>query len=144
MRKLTTLFALLVLSVTLQAQNNSIQHMDVFVQTHFNQTDSINGNDTLHLTEVLKEPQMFVVLSDTNNITSFSVKLGTTSGGNDILDKTFSFSEEGQFQDGTSYTRDGNYVRLFLGKYATLPAYHAQVRATVSGSQQSAITFSGE
>ncbi|UPT68998.1 MAG: hypothetical protein M0D57_10425 [Sphingobacteriales bacterium JAD_PAG50586_3] len=98
MKKLTTLLAGLILSVTLQAQN--ISHMDVFVQTHFNRIDSINGNDTLHLTEVLKEPQMFVVLNDTNDIASFSVKLGTTPGGNDILDKTFSFSEEGSFKTG--------------------------------------------
>ena len=141
MKKLISLFAGVMLSYFAQAQTNAIHHMDVFVQNHFIQ---INQGDTAITTEVQKEPQMFVVLSDTNNIASFSVKLGTTSGGNDILDKTFSFLEEGEFEDGTSYTRDGNYVRIFLGKYATLPAYHAQVRATVSGSQQSAVTFTGE
>lgn len=130
MKTILTLLAGLLFGFAANAQ--TISHMDVFVQTHF--SDST----------ILKEPQMFVVLNDTANITSFTVKLGTTNGGNDILDKIFIFGTEGEFQDGTSYSRDGKYVRLYLGKYATLPAYYAQVRATVSGSQQSAVTFSGE
>lgn len=141
MRKLISLFAGLMLSFFAQAQTNAIHHMDVFIQTHFTQ---INQGDTAITTEVQKEPQMFIELSDTNDITSFTVKLGSTSGGNDIIEKTFTFNEEGEFQDGTSYSRDGIYVRLYLGKYATLPNYYAQVRATVGGSQQSAVTFSGQ
>lgn len=142
MKKLATLLAGTLFTILLPAQ--TVSHMDVFIQTHFNQVDSINGNDTLHLTEVIKEPQMFVILSDTNDITAFSIKLGTTFGGSDILERTFDFGNEGEFQDGTSYTREGNYVRILLGKYATFPAYHAQVRATVNGSQQSVVTFSGQ
>ncbi len=142
MKTILCLLAGLCVSAYLHAQ--TINHMDVFVQDYSEQNITINGNDTLISITSLKEPQMFLVLNDTNNISSFTVKLGTTTGGNEIIEKTFSFADEGQFPDGTSYTRDGLYVRLFLGKYTTLNTYYASVRATASGSQQSAVSYSGQ
>ncbi|UPT68643.1 MAG: hypothetical protein M0D57_08490 [Sphingobacteriales bacterium JAD_PAG50586_3] len=143
MRKSISLLALLILSYSAKAQIDAIKRMNIFVETHFNSTDSINGSDSLYL-EVLKEPQMLIELTDTNNITTFNVKLGTTFGGSEIFEKTFDFNNIGEFQDGTSYIRQGNYVRILLGKYPVFSAYHAQVMATVNGSQQSAVTSSGQ
>lgn len=124
---------------SMQAQN-PIGHMDVYVQSHLEET-TVNSEIIL---APVQEPQMFIALSDTNNVSSFIVKLGTTEGGNDIFQKTFIYNTTGIFEDGTSYTRDGAYVRLNLGKYATLTTYHAQVKAVVNGTEQTAVTFSGQ
>lgn len=118
--------------------------MDVTFENHAVQSVEINGSDTTINVVQQKEPRLFVVLADTNNISSFTVKLGTTTGGSDIFQKTFEFTTEGTFQDGTSYTREGNYVRLNLGHLNNFTTYYAQVQATVSGSTQAAVTFSGE
>ena len=142
MKLIALLLALTVTCFFSQAQ--TISHMDVFVQDNIEVSISVDGNDTIRTITTLKEPKMFVVLSDTINISSFTVKLGTTNGGNDIIEKTFTYGSQGQFQDGTSYTRDGIYVRFYLGKYSTLTNYYAQVRATVGGSQQTAINFEGQ
>lgn len=128
----------------MSAQAQNIQHMDVFVRDYFEHSITVNGSDTVISINSFKEPQMFVVLTDTNNITGFTVKLGTTSGGNDIIEKTFTYATEGEFLDGTSYIRDGVYIRLYLGKYATLGNYYAQVQATVGGNVQTAVTFEGQ
>lgn len=137
MMKLTLLLTCLFYFTVCQAQNNVIQHMDVYVQTHFenNTTDSVTN------LQVFKEPQMNITLSDTANVNSFVVKLGTTEGSGDILTKTFNFLETGPFPDGTSYIRNGQYVHFLLGKYLSLPLYHAQVIANVNGVNQSAVGF---
>lgn len=129
------------LGISTFSQAQVIHHMDVFVQDQFNQNITINNGDTIISIEALKEPQMFVVLADSNNISAFYVKIGSSPGGSDIIEKTFTYGDEGTFQDGTSYTRDGLYVRFNLGQYASLGTYYASIRATVNGSQQSAITF---
>lgn len=142
MKKITILLAGFFFFNIAQAQNNAIQHMDVTFENHAIQSVEINGSDTTINVTQQKEPKLFVVLSDTNNISSFTVKLGTTTGGSDIFQKTFEFDTEGTFQDGTSYTREGNYVRLNLGQLNSFTTYYAQVQATVNGNPQAAVIFS--
>jgi hypothetical protein len=140
----TTLILLAGLIISAFAQAQTIQHMDVFVQDDFSHSISVTNGDTTVTVNAFKSPKMFVVLNDTANISSFTVKLGSTSGGNDIFEKTFSFADEGTFQDGTSYTRDGNYLHFSLGQFSSLSAYYASINATVNGTQQSAISYSGQ
>jgi hypothetical protein len=140
MIKLTTLLAGLFFFTIAKAQNNVIQYMDVFIQIYVED----NTVDSLTNLQVFKEPQMNITLSDTANINSFVVKLGTTEGSGDILTKTFNFLETGPFPDGTSYIRNGGYVYFLLGKYLSLPPYHAQVIANVNGENQSAVGFLGQ
>lgn len=129
----------IIVSITSYAQN-SIHHMDVFVQ---NSLEEATVDNAIVFTSY-KEPIMFIALNDTSNISSFAVSLGTTNGGSDIFQRTFTYDAQGSFEDGTSYSRDGMYVRLSLGKLTNLPAYYAQVRATVNGSQQQAVTYAAQ
>lgn len=69
-----------------------------------------------------------VSLSDTVNIDSIEVKLGSSVGSNDLFAKTFEFDGASTNSDGTTYTRSGNTVRLYLGSFSGLNTYVAEVR----------------
>lgn len=139
MKSTTLLLVGLFLSFVNYAQNK-IHHMDVFVQNSLEETTVDNAT----VFTSYKEPIMFIALNDTSNISSFVVSLGTTNGGSDIFQRTFIYDAQGSFEDGTSYSRDGVYVRLSLGKLTNLPAYYAQVRAIVNGYLQSAVNYIAE
>lgn len=138
--KVILLLAIVFLSPFIYGQS-IISHMDVYIQPSVEQQISINGNDTVVTPQYFKVPQMFIALNDTSNISEFSVKLGTSPGNGDIITRTFNYLTQGDFPDGTSYTRNGKYIRLILGKYATLSAYYAQVQITVNGTEQPAISY---
>lgn len=130
MRTFITLLAGLALATIVQAQSNPIKHMDVYLQP-------VSG-DTL----TYHNPQMLLDLSDTSAITDIEVSLGTTVGGTDIISKTFTYNIEGDFQDGTSYIRDGSIVRLNLGTYQAINTCYASARLRyANGSYSAPVTF---
>jgi hypothetical protein len=131
MRKIISLLAGLVLSFSIQAQTNSIKHMDVYLQ--------MVRVDTL----LYHSPQMLIDLNDTTTISSIEVTLGTSEGGTDIITKSFVYNTEGQFDDGTAYIRDNNIIRLSLGLYQPMSSCYASARLRYSNNNYSApITFS--
>ena len=130
MRKLISLLAGMACLLCVQAQINPIKHMDVYLQP------------ILDDTVALSNPQMLIDVTDTISITDIEVNLGTTEGSADIISKTFTYNQEGEFQDGTSYTRDGNIVRLNLGTYSSLPSCYATARLRYSnGTYSDPVSF---
>lgn len=112
------------------AQTNPIKHMDVYLQTV--------QNDTL----TYHNPQMLIDLADTTTITAIEISLGTTNGGSELISKTFAYNIEGQFNDSTSYIRDGNIVRLNLGTYNPLQTCYATARLRyANGTFSTIISF---
>ncbi len=69
-----------------------------------------------------------VTLSDTVGIDSIKVMLGSAVGSNNIVAKSFAFDGATTHPDGTTYSRDGNTVRLYLGTFSGLNSYVAEVR----------------
>ena len=65
--------------------------------------------------------------TDTSNIDSVHVMLGSSDGANDLYSGTFANSQQGTFPDGTSYFRKGYSIFIGLGQYTGLNQFYAQV-----------------
>jgi len=70
---------------------------------------------------------MTVQLFEVTGIFSLHVKLGTTSGGSNLLDKTFAFDVSGSVGNGCTYSRTDDIVTLGLGDYNGLTSYFSEV-----------------
>ncbi|CAN5498961.1 hypothetical protein BH11BAC1_BH11BAC1_15910 [soil metagenome] len=70
---------------------------------------------------------MKVQLFEVTGITSIRVKLGTTNGGSDLLDKTFAFDVSGNVGNGCTYGRTDYTITLGLGDYNGLTTYFSEV-----------------
>ncbi|MEO8088368.1 MAG: hypothetical protein ABI763_16225 [Bacteroidota bacterium] len=70
---------------------------------------------------------MSIQLFDVTGIISLHVKLGTTNGGADLLDKTFAFDVSGNVGNGCTYSRTDYTVTLGLGDYNGLTSYFSEV-----------------
>lgn len=70
---------------------------------------------------------MVIQLFEVTGITSISVKLGITSGGSELLDKTFAFNVFDNVGNGCSYGRIDDTVTLGLGTYNGLTSYFSEV-----------------
>ncbi|UPT69008.1 MAG: hypothetical protein M0D57_10475 [Sphingobacteriales bacterium JAD_PAG50586_3] len=127
MRKFISLLAGIAFATILQAQSNPIIKMDVYLKPIYG--DSIS-------------PQMFVELDDTLLISEIDVKLGTTETGAEIFQKSFEFNTNGEFEDGTTYVREGNVLRMDLGRYLGFSTCFATVRLQYSnGTFSSPVSF---
>ncbi len=114
----------------------------VFSQTYYPINDiscyfEILGNntnspeDTLVSAGTLLKGTVLTTLSDTNNITAFNVKVSSNDGKNiSLFQKTYAFDLSGNFNDGTSYKRDGYNVYLGISIYTGLNYYIINVAAT--------------
>jgi hypothetical protein len=127
MRKLISLLAGIGFFLCAQAQTNPIKHMDVYLQ------------QVLADTATYQSPQMLIDVTDTITITDIEVSLGTTDGGTDIISKIFTYNQEGEFQDGTSYIRDGSIIRLNLGTYNSIQSCYATARLHYTNGAYSTI-----
>ncbi len=68
---------------------------------------------------------MTIDLFEVTGITSIHVKLGTTSGASDLLDKIFEFDVSGSIGNCT-YSRTDYTVTLGLGTYNGLSSYFSE------------------
>jgi len=70
---------------------------------------------------------MFIQLFEVTGIESIRVKLGTSSGASDLLNKTFDFDVSGNVGGGCSYSRTDYVITLGLGDYSGLISYFSEV-----------------
>lgn len=70
---------------------------------------------------------MTIQLFEVTGISSLHVKLGTTSGGSDLLSKTFAFDVSGSVGNGCTYSRTDYTVTLGLGDLNGLTSYFSEV-----------------
>lgn len=75
------------------------------------------------------------ILNDTTTTSKFHVKMGTTPGTANYLNKTFAFDQGGSFTDGTAYERKGRVVYLSLGTYAGVSAYAVELKVENTNGQ---------
>ncbi|MCP4121074.1 MAG: hypothetical protein GY751_04920 [Bacteroidetes bacterium] len=61
------------------------------------------------------------------NVQSIDVKLRRVGGGELLFEKSFEYGVAGQFNDGTSYTVNGDVIELALGTYTDLSTYLASL-----------------
>jgi hypothetical protein len=71
---------------------------------------------------------MTIQLFEFTGINSIKVKLGTTEGGSDLLDKSFAFDVSGNVGNGCTYSRTDYTVTLGLGSFNGLTDYFSEVK----------------
>ncbi|MBK9317570.1 MAG: hypothetical protein IPM91_01200 [Bacteroidetes bacterium] len=71
---------------------------------------------------------MHITLPDTNNIAAIEVKLGSTDGGYDLANYTFSYDVTGSLPVGYVWMRDGFKLILSLGSYPVSDLQFGRVR----------------
>ncbi|MFM7016387.1 MAG: hypothetical protein ACKOX3_08680 [Bacteroidota bacterium] len=79
-----------------------------------------------------------IVLTDTVNITSFMVKVGSIEGGQDLFSYVFTFDQAGGFPAGVGYSRNGYKVNCPLGNMVETPVYFTEITTTTGGNTTSA------
>ena len=90
----------------------------------------------------LIQVNMTIQLFEVTGITSLHVKLGTSSGGSDLLDKTFAFDVSGDVGNFCTFSRNDYTVLLGLGSYNGLTFYFSElILEKVDHSFTDAIVF---
>lgn len=127
------------------AQQNPIRHMDVFMRADFKTELSVNNGDTTYISINTVVPQVFIDLSDTTDINQVKIKLGTNQGGNDIVEKTYSYSAaNGELPDGTTYNRTGNFIFITLNELNQVATYYAEASLVKNNENTQPVFFSGQ
>lgn len=115
-------------ATNVSAQQNSYPVLSTSVETtcitNCIDADSIPYVSDSSLIQVVMTIQLFEV----TDINSLHVKLGTTSGGSDLLDKTFDFDVSGSVGNGCSYSRTDYIITLGLGNFNGLTSYYSEVK----------------
>ena len=124
---LLLIFAVATFSFKSTAQQNTYPILSTSVETEciLNCFDS----DTVPVISdsSLISVQMVIQLFEYTGINSIRVKLGTTEGGSDLLDKTFAFDVTANLGN-YSYSRTDYTVSLGLGSYNGLTSYFSEVK----------------
>lgn len=71
--------------------------------------------------------ELRVIFSGTVDIAKIAVKIGLKEGGSDLFYKEFDYGVEDTFEDGTSYSANGNTVTLGLGDFNGYGTYYTEV-----------------
>jgi len=79
-----------------------------------------------------------IVLTDTVNVASIIVKIGSIEGGQDLFSYTFSFDQTGGFPTGVGYSRNGYKVNCPLGNIVETPVYFTEITTITGGNTTSA------
>jgi hypothetical protein len=115
---------------------------EVYMTVAPGDTSKVFG-DTLFYSTTHLVGSMVIVLQDTLNIKSITVSMGSSSGGSDLFQKTFTFDNSGAFSDGTSYKRTGMNVYLGIGNYTGLNNFYSQAALNDnSGYSTPVVTYS--
>src|SRR5713226_8404703 len=105
--KILTVFFLVLLSTLFQR---------IFAQRNIAPIIGINiSYKPLQDTTGLFGANLQVSLLDTSNISDIVVRMDTVRNGLGIFNKSFTYTEIGNFSDGTSMTKTGKKIMLGLG-----------------------------
>lgn len=130
MKKITQRFLVLLFFVSMQ--NCFAQALAPILSMSVN-TVAVSNNFSLDSLPIITDSTVFDVgvdvhLFDTTDVHSIEVKIGTTAGGSDLVNHSFTFDLAGSLGSGMTYFRDGYLVQLDLGLIQNLVDYFAEVR----------------
>jgi hypothetical protein len=74
-----------------------------------------------------REITVNITMASDSLVLQLLVILGTDEGSNNILNKNFDYSLNGNFSDGTSYQRSGNSITIVTGRFSGMPRYYIEV-----------------
>jgi hypothetical protein len=81
-----------------------------------------------------------IFLTDTVNVSSIVVKVGSLDGGQDLFSYTFTFDQSSGFPTGVGYSRSGFKVSCPLGNLVETAVYFTEV-STFNSSGVSSAAF---
>ena len=142
--KCIQLIILLLLSVYTQNETyaqSSISWNQVLGETQSAFYDSVSNGDGLYIINTHETKLLSAQLNDTTSISQVRVKLGSQSGGSNILVQTFSFSGQ-QVNELVWFERTGISCRFGLGQFVNLVEAHLTIEA-LSSSGAVLGTYSG-
>lgn len=131
---------LLSVNVSYGQSGVNAKRMEVYMKVAVGDTTNLFG-DTLFHSHTRLNGSMIIVLNDTSDISTLHVKLGTSQGGSDLLQKDFQYDVSGVFTDGTSYSRDYKTIRLGLGEFTGLNHYYAELQMEDGSSQSGPVYY---
>ena len=81
-----------------------------------------------------------IVLTDTVNVSSIVVKVGSLDGGQDLFSYTFTFDQSSGFPTGVGYSRSGFKVSCPLGNLVETAVYFTEI-STLSSNNSANTAF---
>ncbi len=121
------IFATLIFTLQSKAQQNTYPILSTFAETSCI-TNCVDVDSVPYLSDSLAiQVVLTLQLFEFTGIESIRVKLGTTEGGSDLLDKTFAFDVTANLGN-YSYSRTDYTVSLGLGSYNGLTSYFSEVK----------------
>ena len=92
---------------------------DEVLDTLTNPMNIVSANDTLKIS-------VSMLLEDTNVLNKIRIKLGTTLGGNDLLEQVFIF-DDGNLTLPQIYFREAEMVTIGLGEYLNAGIFYCEI-----------------
>lgn len=127
MKRILTLIIFFIAWYYVDAQQNNFPILSTSIETtcinNCIDQDSVQYISDSSLISAVMTVQVF----DLSNIASFRVKLGTSSGASDLLDKTFTYDVFGNVGDNCTYSRSDATILLGLGNFNGLTAYFSEL-----------------
>ena len=142
MKKILLLLSLNCTFLIIYSSAQTIQRFDIGLNRVYTDSIVVENNDTIKYNINWNQAQLFAVLDpDTAGVSQLEIKLGTTQGEGDLLSKTFNWSQEGTFSDGTSYYHEKQVQRCNLGQYRHNGTYYATLKVKKNGAWSSPVSF---
>lgn len=98
---------------------NSVTIPDEILDTLVNPMSLVAANDTLKIS-------LSMLLEDTSSLHKIHIKLGTTLGGNDLLEQVFIF-DDGNLTLPQIYFREAEMVTIGLGEYLNSGIFYCEI-----------------
>lgn len=92
---------------------------DEVLDTLLNPMSILSATDTLKISVTM-------LLADTNVVNKIHIKLGTTSGGNDLLAQTFNYDDY-NITLPQSFFREAEMITLGLGEYLNSGVFYCEI-----------------
>ena len=116
-----------------------ILRLDSLITTSQISQDSTTNNFQTHTSKLL----VVVNLATISNLDKIHVKVGSTSGANDIAQYTFQFDINQNLPIDYSYYRKGLRLELYMGKYSNLNSFNIEVKLEdVNGNLSTPVYYS--
>lgn len=149
MKKITNIIILVIISTLsgdLQAQVLPAKEVQINLSTVVEQEipdavmDTLTDPFYLLQQESSLKISISIVLQDTNQLSLINIKLGTTSGGNELMEQPFTYDNINP-GTGLTYQRKGNFITLGLGVHpnTTNAFYYAEVEIEDANGNKSII-----
>lgn len=99
---------------------NQLEIPDEVLDTLTDPMYLLGPNDNLNLS-------ISMLLADTNTVSKIHVKLGTTSGSNNLMEHTYTYDNHNP-GGSLTYSRDGKMLKLGMGTFLNSGVFYCEIK----------------